>query len=180
MSNSLELKLRKIGRSLADKQICRFWKVPEEMRETPCDFFGYTRTGRAILIEAKMVNRPRLPIGCSPGLSKNQWNELCDAERAGAIVIVVWERYGCINCMEPKTIRSLANGKKSVPWNKFRFMPATTENLESFIDGIIYFKQKRADQRLSEQLATQRRRPSLDLEQLQPAQQSSPKGPRRG
>ena len=108
--NSLEILLRKIGRDLADKQVARFWKVPEEMQQTPCDFFGYTKTGRAILIEAKKVNRPRLPIGTSPGLKIHQWNELCDANRARAHGILIWQRGKQFKLIYPDTItgKSLA------------------------------------------------------------------------
>jgi hypothetical protein len=82
MTNALELLLRKAGRELADHQVCRFFKVPEEMQQTPCDFFGYTKIGRAILIEAKWVHRTNLPINCSPGLLPHQWNELEAANKA--------------------------------------------------------------------------------------------------
>jgi hypothetical protein len=39
MANKLELLLRKAGRELADYQVARIFKVPEEMSQTPCDFF---------------------------------------------------------------------------------------------------------------------------------------------
>lgn len=113
--NKLELRLRKLGRELADRQVCRFFKVPEEMTATPCDFLGYTSTGRALLIEAKMVVRHRLPVGKSPGLLAHQWNELCDAHRAGAIPLLVWERDGFFKVLTMPAIVSSIDGK-SIPW----------------------------------------------------------------
>ena len=136
MKNALESRLREIGRSLADKQICRFWKIPEEMAVTPCDFCGYTKTGRAIVIEAKMVNSHRLKIGSEPGLTKNQWNELRDAERAHAVTLVVWERDGFLNILEPIDIAFRANGMKSVPWLEAA-MPMRVEQLEQCLECII-------------------------------------------
>lgn len=116
MKNALEIELRKLGRTLADKQIARFWKIPEAMQCTPCDFCGYNNVGRAILIEAKMVNRPRLPIGSEPGLTKNQWGELQDAERAGAISLVIWQREGFIVILHTRDVLIIKQGK-SIPWD---------------------------------------------------------------
>lgn len=117
--NKLERRLRAIGRMMSDAQVARFWKVPEEMTQTPCDFFGYDAKGRAILIEAKSVDRPRLPVGCSPGLLTHQWNELCDAHRAGALALVVWLRIEHVMVMmvDPAFVG------KSIPWCKERAWP---------------------------------------------------------
>lgn len=117
MPNKLEIMLRKAGRELADHQVARFFKMPEEMQQTPCDFIGYTASGRAILIEAKMVNAPQLKIGSSPGLSVHQWNELCDAEKAGAIALVCWARGDQCVCLTPENIRVYAGGTKSIRWD---------------------------------------------------------------
>lgn len=90
MGNKLESMIRKAARALEDRQLAMIWKVPEEMQQTPCDFFGFTSQGRAILIEAKMVNRPRLPVGKSPGLLPHQWHALRSAHRAGALSFIIW------------------------------------------------------------------------------------------
>lgn len=134
MKNTLELKLREIGRTLADKQICRFWKIPEEMAVTPCDFFGYTRRGQAILIEAKMLMRPRLPVGKTPGLRVHQINELRDAARAGAIPIVVWERDGFVTAFPVDYIGPTA---KSVEWHSSWNHRSTIDNIEAILVALI-------------------------------------------
>jgi hypothetical protein len=117
MSNALELLLRKAGRELADYQVCRFFKVPEEMQQTPCDFFGYTACGRAILIEAKMVNRESLPINdSSNGLSIHQWNELEAANKAGALALLCWARGDQCATLSFDLAAKLAEGRRSIPW----------------------------------------------------------------
>jgi hypothetical protein len=116
MPNKLEILLRKAGRDLADHQVCRFFKVPEEMTATPCDFFGYTSCGRAILIEAKMVQRTSLPIGNIPGLSKHQWNELRDANKAGAHALIVWAQGDRSACIPMDMAIQMTMDRKSIPW----------------------------------------------------------------
>lgn len=116
MSNRLEACLRKAGRELADYQVARLFKVPEEMQQTPCDFFGYTAIGRAILLEAKMVERESLPIGSSPGLLPHQWNELCDANRAGALALIAWCRDYTVAVISVDMAIALSGGRKSIPW----------------------------------------------------------------
>ena len=112
----LEALLRMAGRRLAEHQTAYIFKVPEEMTTTPCDFFGYTRTGRAILIEAKEVQRSSLPIGNSPGLATHQWNALCDAGRANCIALICWMREGVIATIDIDMAIELARGRRSVPW----------------------------------------------------------------
>ena len=117
MSNALELLLRKAGRELADYQVARFFKVPEEMQQTPCDFFGYNRIGRAILIEAKLVHRSSLPIGSPPGLSTHQWNELEAANKAGALALICWAQNGVCASITFDIAAKLAEGRRSIPWD---------------------------------------------------------------
>lgn len=123
--NELEKMIRQAGRELMDYQVARIFKVPEEMQQTPCDFFGYTVNGRAILIECKMVTRTSLPINDkSNGLSIHQWNELVDANRAGCLALICWAQKDV--CWAPngicKTITmdmaiELAKGRKSISWS---------------------------------------------------------------
>ena len=117
MPNKLELLLRKAGRELADHQICRFFKIPEEFAQTPCDFIGYTAIGRAILIEAKMVNSPSLKIASEPGLSAHQWNELHDANRAGAIALICWSRGDVCKTFGIDMATMASKERKSIPWD---------------------------------------------------------------
>ena len=118
MPNKLELMLRKAGRELADYQIARLFKVPEEMTQTPVDFFGYTAEGRAILVEAKMVNRPSLPIGQSPGLLPHQWCELMDANRANCLALICWARGGFCATLTMDMAIDLSAGRRSIPWKE--------------------------------------------------------------
>ena len=117
MSNKLEIILRKVGRELADYQVARIFKVPEEMQQSPCDFFGYTVYGRAILIEAKMVDRESLPICSSPGLLPHQWGELSDANRAGALTLICWSRGSTVAVISMDMAIALSGGRKSIPWS---------------------------------------------------------------
>jgi hypothetical protein len=130
--NKLEIELRRIGRSLADKQICRFWKVPEEMQQTPCDFFGYTNTGRAILIEAKMAQRNHLPIVKAgkkgTGISDHQLQEIREARNAGAVAFFVWMKGEECAIFYPSIIM---DEDKSVLWS--RFSPIPFEKLEDYL-----------------------------------------------
>lgn len=114
--NKLETLLRKAGRDLADWQVARIFKVPEEMVWTPVDFFGYTREGRAILIEAKMVSRKSLPIGKSPGLLPHQWAELLDANRANCLALICWCYRGKVATITVDMAIELSRGRKSIPW----------------------------------------------------------------
>ena len=118
MPNKLEILIRSAGRLLADHQTARLFKVPEEMVSTPCDFFGYTNIGRAILLEAKMVNRPALPVGVAPGLTKFQWNELRNANRAGALSLISWCRGLTVATISFDMAEAFAAGRKSIPWHK--------------------------------------------------------------
>jgi hypothetical protein len=118
--NKLESLLRKAGRELADWQVCRLFKVPEEMQQTPCDFFGYTPAGRAIMIEAKMVSRPRLPLGQAPGLSVHQWNALREAHRANCLALIAWQRGGTIAVFDVDMAIVLSTGMRSIPWQKIQ------------------------------------------------------------
>jgi hypothetical protein len=117
VSNKLELILRKVGRELADYQVARFFKVPEEFAQTPCDFFGYTACGRAILIEAKMVNAPSLKVAGEPGLSAHQWNELCDANRAGALALICWSRGAVVKTFGIDMATMASKERRSIPWD---------------------------------------------------------------
>ncbi len=120
MPKSLERLLREAGRRLADWQTAFIFKVPEEWRTTPCDFFGHTADGRAILIEAKEVNRSSLPIGCDPGLQPHQWNALCDANRANCIALICWARGPVCATLTMDMAIELSKDRRSIPWNKIQ------------------------------------------------------------
>lgn len=116
MANKLESLIRKAGRDLADWQVARIFKVPEEMTQTPCDFFGYTTEARAILIECKMVSRTSLPIGKSPGLAPHQWIALEEANRANCLALICWMRYTECAVISMDMAQSMSLGRKSISW----------------------------------------------------------------
>lgn len=114
---SLERMLREAGRRLAEHQVAYIFKVPEELTPTPCDFFGHTVEGRAILIEAKEVNRTYLSIGTAPGLMAHQWNALCDANRANCIALICWARGPECATLTMDMAIELSRNRKSIPWD---------------------------------------------------------------
>lgn len=116
VSNKLESLIRFTGQRLREHQVAHIFKVPEELQQTPVDFFGYTASGRAILIEAKMVNRASLPIGCSNGLQPHQWNELLDANRANCIALLAWMRKDIVSVVDVDQVIAYSKGRKSIPW----------------------------------------------------------------
>lgn len=118
MKNLLEHLLRKAGRELAELQVARFWKFPEELQKTPCDFMGFTATGRAILIEAKMVVGTSLPISNTPGLAPHQFVALDEANKAGAVSLLCWAQDGVCATLSFDMVLALSKGRLSIPWDK--------------------------------------------------------------
>lgn len=118
MTNKLELLIRKTGRKLREYQVASIHKIPEEFQQTPCDFFGYTAIGRAILVEAKMLNRLSLPLGKSPGLSGHQWVSLCEANKAGCLALIVWQKGEWIATISIDMAWKLSEKRRSIPWKE--------------------------------------------------------------
>lgn len=117
MVNRLEQRIQEFGDELATWQQCRIWKVPEAWIYTPCDFFGFTCHGRAILIEAKMVSsRAALPTRCAPGVKGHQWAALEEASRAGAIALIAWAYGESVAVIDWDMASELSKGRKSIPW----------------------------------------------------------------
>jgi len=116
--NKLELLLRKAGRELADYQVARFWKFPDEMQQTPCDFMGFTAHGRVVMIEAKLVNRMSLPINKSPGLLPHQFNALEACNRADGLALVCWGRGDVCATLSFDMVLELSHDRRSIPWHK--------------------------------------------------------------
>lgn len=118
MSNSLESRIRRVGRLLHDHQVAYIFRVPDEFTTTPCDFFGFTACGRAILVEAKQVARTSLPISQSPGLAPHQWNALLDAWRANCLALIAWQRGETVSVFDMDIATELSRGRKSIPWDQ--------------------------------------------------------------
>jgi len=133
VSNQLEILLRKAGRSLSHYQVAKFWKIPEELSRTPCDFMGHTTKGQAILIEAKQVNRTSLPLGKSPGLLPHQYTALDEANSAGAISIVCWARGDLCMSLAWAEVLDLSFGRKSIPWDHRYVCPCPIGRFDSHL-----------------------------------------------
>jgi len=138
-NNQLELKIAEAGRALEASDVARLWKweVPVRIRteRTQCpkcsasypvsqalftrptgaDFFGYTSSARAILIECKMLNKTSLPLG-ETGLKAHQFIHLRDCHNAGGIALLVWQQYDATAVIDMDIVQSLSEGRKSIPW----------------------------------------------------------------
>lgn len=116
MTNQLELDVRAYSRDLYNARQAFIFKVPEEMTQTPFDFFGFTPSGRAIAIECKQVKRSALPIGTSNGLQGHQWSALELAYQCGAISMLIWRNGGETRVLPFPLLVELSAGRKSVSW----------------------------------------------------------------
>lgn len=115
--NALESTIKGAAKLLADRQLARIYKVPEDFIQTPCDFFGFTIMGRAIMIEAKMRDKPSLSIGSD--LKPHQWMAMKEALKAGCISVIAWQRGNEIALVSPYIVNSLTKTdvpRKSIPW----------------------------------------------------------------
>lgn len=115
---ALERDVRAAAVALYNAQAAYIFKCPEEMQQTPCDFFGFTADGRAILIECKTVNRPNLPMGSSPGLMPHQIRALKQANECCAVSLVIWRRGKETLLLDWHEVEHLSAGRKSIPWQE--------------------------------------------------------------
>jgi penicillin-binding protein-related factor A (putative recombinase) len=117
MTNQLETDMRAVARQLYDLQVAFIFKVPEELQQTPCDFFGHYVNGTAIFIECKQVNRNSLPIGVSNGIAPHQWIALKQAHRCGCYSFLVWRRGEDTAVIPFSVCLELTEGRKSIAWS---------------------------------------------------------------
>lgn len=130
MSNKLELLVAKASSQLSACGLARWWKIPTDLRLigdgrmvhgswNPCDFMGFTSTGRSILIEAKMCSRNRLAVGGerTSGLKGHQWSSLKLADRCGAVALIAWMRQDQVAVIPFATAARFLDGRfRSIPW----------------------------------------------------------------
>ncbi len=125
----LELLIRKAARSLCDYQVAKLWKLPNDLRmtssgimtfgeEQPADFLGHTVTGRAVMVEAKMHNESRLPVGSRSGVTSYQWTSLLECHKAMGIALIVWQRGDKIATFDMDVAVELSKNRRSIPWGK--------------------------------------------------------------
>lgn len=128
MNNQLELLLRRAEKTLCERQVCTYWKIPNDLRLThdevvfgergPCDFLGHTTDGRAVLIEAKMSRLPRLRVPHKRGILGHQWMALRDADAAGAVALIAWmnSEINEVVILPFARARELRGSRRSIPW----------------------------------------------------------------
>jgi hypothetical protein len=84
------------------------------------DFAGVwtERDGRTLLIEAKTTLKPTLELGGTHGLTKAQWGNAMDWQRAGAMVLLLWEHKGEIRVTTPSMAMAdcREQDRKSLRW----------------------------------------------------------------
>lgn len=94
------------------------------------DFAGTwtERGGRALVIEAKTTQEPTLPLGGSRGLTETQWRNAMDWQRAGAMVLLLWEFCGEIRVTTPTMAMHACreNDRKSLRWCDAHKLPTGT------------------------------------------------------
>lgn len=125
--NELENLLRKAEPHLRAKQICTYWKIPNDLRLTgdavvfgqrgPCDFIGHTTRGEALLIEAKICQKRSLAVPSKGGIPGHQWVALRDANAAGAIALIAWMRGSEIALLPFQKAEELLGDRRSIPWS---------------------------------------------------------------
>jgi len=143
----LERLIRKAAVALHDYQVAKLWKIPTDLRitagglatygeEMPADFLGHTVSGRAVMIEAKQHNSPRLPIGSKGGVTPYQWTSLLECHKAGGIALIVWQNGDQVCTMDMDMAQALSADRRSIPWHgipaKFIHEIDNTSHLELF------------------------------------------------
>jgi hypothetical protein len=123
--NALETHVRKVSRALHDAQVCRLYKIPNDRKmvdgqlihaeQGPGDFWGFTATGRVILLECKMCKLPSLPLG-PRGLKPHQVRALREVHAAGGLALVAWQRGDVVAVFDYGFVGLVSHGRKSVPW----------------------------------------------------------------
>jgi hypothetical protein len=86
-----------------------------------------------------MVNRPALPIGNPPGLSPHQWNELCDAHRAGALALICWSRGDVCATFDMTIAQRLSDSRRSIPWDEIMFSHRTMVGPKAHLDLLSFW-----------------------------------------
>ena len=88
------------------------------------DFVGCMHdTGRAVFLEVKHTNEPRLSIFGKGGLTAKQCRSLEMWQQAGAIVGVLWYHHDSLRFVSYDDIETIHEHRKSVPWNMAQEIP---------------------------------------------------------
>jgi penicillin-binding protein-related factor A (putative recombinase) len=84
------------------------------------------RSGRMIQLEAKHTESPRLALGGADGLTRSQWDAARAWDKAGAMVLLLWQYRDEVRVTTPHLAMHAAqiNGRKSIRWADAYRMPA--------------------------------------------------------
>lgn len=143
--NPLERRIKAVARGLHAFQVARLYKLPNDVKiidgemifaeQVPCDFFGFTSSGRAILVECKMCKGDTLAVGDKKGVKPHQIQALREVQRAGGIGLLVWQRLLDLAVIDIDQVIAYSAGRKSITWSRipedFK-KPAAIEDLQLF------------------------------------------------
>ncbi len=125
----LEKQLEITHREYLDKGVAKLEKVEPPTRwangrviplQNPfVDYIGSVRSGRAVHMEAKSTEKPKLNLCNEGGLTARQFDALVDWEKFGAMCGVCWGHDGNIRFISMATMKeSLASGIKHIRWEQ--------------------------------------------------------------
>lgn len=126
MSNALENSIRRAEPVLRQRQVCTYFKIPNDMRLAgdelvfgdtgPCDFMGHDTRGTVLFIEAKMCKKKSLAVPSKSGIRGHQWMALRDCHYAGGHAVIVWQRENEVAVMTWAKANELRGDRRSIPW----------------------------------------------------------------
>jgi len=107
------------------------------------DFVGVwtAQEGRALFIEAKSTEQPRLEFGNETGIKASQLASLRTWHNTGAVVGVLWHYLGEVRLVTLSTIAATEQtGRKSIRWNDAEPLPRGKGLVEfDFLSVLSYF-----------------------------------------
>lgn len=99
-------------------------------QHTGCDFFGHTSSGHAVLIEAKSLDRPNLPMKVervskkvAPGVKRHQLVTLLAAHAHGSHAYVIWRRKEAVMLIAFGAMATVDDVPDEWPWNPLAAHP---------------------------------------------------------
>jgi hypothetical protein len=116
--NKLESLVKVAAKTLHCQGLCTLYKIPEEMKQTPCDFFGHDREGRVIMIECKILNKPSLPCGGRSGVKAHQLGALVHCSQTGGHAFVLWQHGVDVALLPMRIVQRMLMDRMSLPWDR--------------------------------------------------------------
>lgn len=146
MPNALETHVKQIAAELHALQVCRLYRLSNDLKvagdqliyadQQPCDFFGFTASGRAILVECKITAKPTLAVSSKSGLRAHQLRALLEVHRANGLGLLVWQHALEIAVIDIEQVLTYGEGRRSVPWSAVpqRFKKCVVSSPRRFFD----------------------------------------------